>query len=144
MTPQTCTRTHNPPHSYGDCLRACVATVMDFEPQFVPHFADRGATADEALSAAREWLRVRHLTVARFLFPGDELLSDVMEWMGTMNPTVTSLLFGRTSETDQAMHVNVCVGGEVVHDPAWVPTSIKAPYREDGQSVWQIWVITRL
>lgn len=140
MTPTYCKTTHKPPHSYGDCLRACVATVMDFEPDFVPHFADKGASADEALSDARKWFKQRGLTIACFAFPGTESLSDVLDFMQGMNPTVTWLLFGSTGP-DGGDHVNVCQGGKIVHDPSWVPSSIKQP---TSGGIWQIWVIARL
>lgn len=147
MTPVTCAVTHAPPSSYGDCLRACIATIMDLPAEDVPHFADKGASAAEALAHARQWLGEQGLTIATFALPGSEPLSDVLEWMGHMNPTVTWLLFGSTTHPDvleaASLHVNVCQGGKVVHDPAWVPTSIKSPYREGGESVWQIWVVCR-
>ena len=46
MTPTHCITKHNPPHSYGDCLRACVATILDFDALDVPNFADAGVDAD--------------------------------------------------------------------------------------------------
>ena len=144
MTPQTCTTTHNPPHSYGDCLRACIATVLDMEIEYVPHFADKGVTGLETLTHVRKWLGERGWTMATFGMPGDQDVADVLEYMSQANPTVTWLLFGSTSVDQRDLHVNVCQGGKVVHDPAWVPSSIKAPYVEDGVAIWQIWLVTRL
>lgn len=144
MTPTTCTITHNPPSSYGDCLRACIATVMDLPAERVPHFADLGATAEESLASTRRFLADYGLTIATFAFPGSEPLASLMEWMEGMNPTVTWLLFGSTNVSGDGLHVNVCQGGRVVHDPAWIPSSIKAPYVEGDESVWQIWVVSRV
>lgn len=144
MTPQTCMTTHKPPHSYGDCLRACIATILDLPAEDVPHFADCGVSASDTLAHARKWLGERGLTIATFAFPGDGPVSDVLEYMGQSNPTVTWMLFGSTSDDQSDMHVNVCQGGKVAHDPAWVPTSIKQPYREGDQSVWQIWIVARV
>jgi len=141
VTPQFCKMKHQPPHSYGDCLRACVATVMDFEPDFVPHFADKGVSGEQALADVRKWFGQRGLTVACFAFPGSESLSDLLDFMEQMNPTVTYLLFGSTTTDGPSDHVNVCKGGKIIHDPSWVPNSIKAP-SSDG--IWQIWVIARL
>lgn len=143
MTPAMCQTKHEPPSSYGDCLRACIATIMDLPPEQVPHFADKGATAQEALAHARQWLGEQGLTIATFGLPGSEPLSDVLEYMGSVNSTVTWLLFGSTDLEAVSLHVNVCHGGQVVHDPAWVPTSIKSPYREGDESVWQIWVVSK-
>lgn len=144
MTPVMCRVKHDPPHSYGDCLRACIATVMDMDAEQVPHFADMGATANETLASARRWLASRGLTIATFAMPGDEPLASLLEWMEQMNPTVTWLLFGATGVSGDGLHVNVCQGGRVVHDPGWIPSSIKSPYREGDVSIWQIWVVSRV
>ena len=144
MTPTTCTTTHNPPHSYGDCLRACIATILDLPAEDVPHFADCGVSAHDTLAHARAWLKSRSLTIATFAYPGDEPVADVLEYMSRSNPDAIWMLFGSTSDDQTDMHVNVCRGGKVVHDPAWVPTSIKQPYREGGDSVWQIWLVSRI
>lgn len=145
MTPATCRIKHDPPHSYGDCLRACIATVMDTDTEQVPHFADMGATADEALASARRWLSGRGLTIAGFVFPGSESLPDLLGWMGENNPTVTWLLFGSTRHPDGSGHggdhVVVCRGGEVVHDPQWIPNRIKSPH---STGHWFIWVVARV
>ena len=144
MTPAMCRTKHNPPHSYGDCLRACIATILDLDTDFVPHFADKGVDATETLAHVRRWLGERGLTIAHFGFPGSMPLSDVMDFMGQMNPGVTWLLFGDTGTTGDGLHVNVCIGGSVVHDPAWVPSSIKRPFVQDGEAVWQIWLVVRV
>lgn len=140
VTPVNCRVKHDPPRTYGDCLRCCIATVMDLDAERVPHFADMGATAQEALASARRWLGERRLTIAGFAFPGDESLDALMAWMGEMNPTVTWLLFGNTGPQG-GDHVVVCQGGAVVHDPAWVKSSIKQP-GSGGQ--WEIWLICRV
>lgn len=31
---------HDPPRSFGDCFRACVATVLEVRSSLVPHFLD--------------------------------------------------------------------------------------------------------
>lgn len=145
MQPATCRIRHEPPLKYGDCLRACIATVMDRDTEQVPHFADLGASGEEALAHARRWLGRRNLTIATFAFPGDMPLSDVLDWMGQANPTVTWLLFGSTAHPDMLHgggdHVVVCQGGEIVHDPAWVRSSIKSA---TSAGIWQIWVIARV
>ncbi len=140
MTPQHCITKHDPPYSYGDCLRACIATILDLDAEQVPHFADRGVSAEDALAHVRQWLAPQGLTIASFALPGSEPLSGVMEYMEQMNPTVTWLLFGSTGP-DGGDHVNVCSGGRVVHDPAWVPVSIKSAA---SAGIWQIWVICRV
>lgn len=144
MTPEMCRVRHEPPRSYGDCLRACIATVMDLPSEAVPHFADGGVSGVEARSACRAWLNGHGLTVSAFGMP-DEPLASVLEWMGTENPDTTWLLFGSTAHPDRpgsgGDHVVVCQGGVVVHDPAWIPTSIK---QVGSCGYWEIWVVSRL
>jgi hypothetical protein len=139
-----CRVKHDPPKSYGDCLRACIATIMDFDSEFVPHFADMCATGVEARASARRWLNQRGHTITAFALPADPLPS-IMEWMGDNNPDTTWLLFGSTARPGQPEtggdHVVVCQGGKVVHDPAWVPTSIK---QVGSCGYWEIWVVSKL
>jgi hypothetical protein len=143
MTPVMCRNRHNPPTSYGDCLRACIATIMDLDAEHVPHFADMAARGDEARASARRWLGLRGFTVTGFAMPADPLES-VMEWMGENNPDTTWMLFGSTARAGQPVggdHVVVCQGGAVVHDPAWVPSSIK---QVGSCGYWEIWVVSKL
>lgn len=139
VTPAMCQVRHDPPHSYGDCIRACIATVMDTPCEQVPHFADLGASPDEALASVRRWLGLRGFTVASFGFPGSEPISDVMDYMGQANPGVTYLLFGQMRGGGD--HVVVCQGGEMVHNPAWVPGRLHTPTTAGH---WQIWVVVRV
>jgi len=144
VTPVVCRTRHNPPKSYGDCLRACIASIMDLEPEHVPHFADMGATGEEARASARRWLGLRGLTITAFALDGGETVEGVLDWMGANNPDSTWLLFGSTARYGEPSsggdHVVVCQGGSVVHDPAWVPTSIK---RVGSCGYWEIWVVSR-
>lgn len=139
MTPAMCRVKHNPPQSYGDCLRACIASVMDLDAEHVPHFADMCARGDEARASARRWLGLRGLTITAFALDGDETVQGVLDWMAENNPDTTWLLFGSTG-SDGGDHVVVCRGGAVVHDPAWYPSSIK---RVGSCGYWEIWVVSK-
>lgn len=137
-----CRVKHDPPRSYGDCLRACIASIMDLDPEHVPHFADMAATGTEARASARRWLGLRGLTITAFALDGSESVQGVLDWMGENNPDTTWMLFGSTTRAPAAPadHVVVCQGGKVVHDPAWVPTSIK---RVGSCGYWEIWVVSK-
>lgn len=144
MTPAMCRIKHDPPKSYGDCLRACIATIMDFDTDFVPHFADMAATGDEMRASARRWLNTRGFTVTAFALDGGEGVDGVLQWMADNNPDTTWMLFGSTAQADAPSsggdHVVVCQGGKVVHDPAWYPSSIKTV---GSCGYWEIWVVSR-
>lgn len=138
MTPQHCRVKHEPPLTYGDCLRACVATVMDKQPEHVPHFADDGASGDVAMARLRDWLASEELAPFITAYPGDIALADLLDMMRTMNPASVYILFGGTGSGD---HCVVCQGGEVVHNPAWYGSSLVGPC---SQGWWQVLVMGRV
>jgi hypothetical protein len=52
-----------PPTERGDCLRACIASLLELDPQEVPHFA----ASDEPWSVTmNDWLGPRGLYAAGF------------------------------------------------------------------------------
>lgn len=111
---------HNPPHSYGDCHRSCVATILGLDPSEVPHFYDgcepnteEGAT----LGAARieAFLRERNLREAHVLYSGDTPLSTVLEVTADMCKDVAFILGGQTHRNGG--HSVVVMNGEIINDP---------------------------
>lgn len=119
---------------------------MDIDADKVPHFHHDGPTGSVALERVRSWLRPQCFTVTGFAMGADASVTDVLAWMGEQNPDTTWLLFGSTAWPDGIAsaggeHVVVCQGGRVVHDPAWVPTSIK---RVGSSGFWEIWVVSRV
>lgn len=87
---------------------------------------------------------LRGLTITAFALDGGETVEGVLDWMGANNPDTTWMLFGSTARIGTPLsggdHVVVCQGGSVVHDPAWVPSSIK---RVGTCGYWEIWVVSR-
>jgi len=138
MTPVVCRVKHDPENgTYGDCLRACVATILDFDAEQVPHFADGNASAREVYDALTNWLSTFNLVPFYSCYPGSASRDDMLEMMGELNPTATYMLFGSTVSGD---HVVVCQGGQVVHDPAWYGTGLIGP---GSNTFWTVVVIAR-
>lgn len=137
MTPAVSRIKHDPPHSYGDCLRACIATVMDVQIETVPHFAADGVDGDVAMARVREYLS----PMAPFIvaWPGDIALADLLDMMKLLNPQSTYILFGGTN--DGGDHCVVCQGGKIVHNPAWYGCSIVGPL---SNGTWQVLVVGRV
>lgn len=106
MKPRNCTVPHNPPFSYGDCLRACVATLIDSDD--VPHVFDSRPIL-ESWSALREWLRLQGKTLS--IFPLDEHA----EFMSENNQDIPYILICATMNGNHAV---VCRNGKIVHDPS--------------------------
>jgi hypothetical protein len=67
-------------------------------------------------------------------------LDDLLDHIEIMSPGCHYLLIGSTGE---GSHVVVGRGGKIVHNPAWIGTSLKEPLQIGDQSGWLVWVIAR-
>lgn len=132
MTPVHCRVSHNPPHTYGDCIRACVASILNLDPEKVPHFIEDGCDGETVHARIRAWLGERNLAPFWTHFDGSIPLEDILSLVGEQNPTAYYILYGATADGD---HVVVCRGGEVVHNPAWY----RIPFV--GSPSWGCWTI---
>lgn len=139
MTPTFCQIRHDPPNDqWGDCLRACIATVLDLPHDDVPHFADHGRNSDAAFKLMRTWAKQRGLAPYLAAYPATSL-SELLDMQRTLNPDSVYVLFGGTS--DGTDHCVVCRGGEVVHNPAWYGSSLVGP---TSAGWWQVLVMGRV
>ena len=139
MTPVMCHVKHDPEAgTYGDCLRVCVASLLDLEAADVTHFFHDdcdGATGNARLV---EFLSGQGYAPFWSHYPGELSLDDVLGHQGAQNPTCHYLLFGRVASGGD--HVVVCKGGEIVHDPAWLQSPLIGP-NETG--FWGVMVLAR-
>lgn len=113
MNYRMCKIPHNPPHSYGDCIRACVASLVDRDD--VPH-TYLGHGAEQAWSDLRSYLKKLGKYLALFVVEG-----DVFEFMEINNPSIPYILLCRTENADHAV---ICKNGEIIHDPNTTPSEI--------------------
>jgi hypothetical protein len=139
MTPVHCITKHDPPNSYGDCVRACIASLFDLPCAEVPHFFEDGPIADIADARLREWLAARGYAPFYSHFDGSISRADLLDMMRESNPGIHYLLFGSTSDGD-SNHVVICKDNEVVHDPAWVVSGLSHP---GSNGFWSIMVVAR-
>jgi len=125
MNPRICTVKHEPPHSYGDCIRACIATILDRDD--VPHVFDNRIIKDGKVDQdlvilawieLRAWLRTYKKTIA--LFPSD----DHAESMRMNNEGIPYILLCGTFRGD---HCVICQDGNLIHDPGWYRSEITGP-----------------
>lgn len=137
MYPVHCQIKHDPEAgTYGDCVRACVATIMEFTAERVPHFHEDNPGYVEANRRLTKWLK--HYGYAPvYINCGDQSMDDILSYMGEQNPDAHYMLFGRNAGGD---HVVVCHGGAVVHDPNWCPSPMVGP---GSSGVWVVMVIAR-
>lgn len=121
--------------SYGDCLRASVASLLEIEPpENVPHFFHDGCDGETGHERLREWLATQNLVPFTVGFDGSASLDDVLGMMKNINPDVYYMLFGATKEGD---HVVICRNEKIVWNSAWYGTPIIGPGSND---VWSVMV----
>lgn len=116
MNPRVCTVKDSPPHSYGDCIRACIASILDRDD--VPHVFD-GRPPLDAWKDLRAWLTTQNKIIA--VFPVD----DHAGFMRENNPGVPYILLHGTLRGDHAV---ICRDGEIIHDPAWYRCGVAGPH----------------
>lgn len=139
MTPVICRVKHDPPNSYGDCVRACVASLLDADASDVPHFYEDGSP--DGKMRLGEWLGSIGYVAAWFYSDGNDPLEAVLEFMGAQNPHLYYMLLGRT---EGGAHAVVCQGGAVVHDPNWYKTPLISGGDTNVGLVWSICVLVKL
>lgn len=137
MTPVTCQVKHDPENgTYGDCLRACVATMLDLGSSDVPHFYHDGCDAETGMTRVREWLATRGYAPFYTAYDGAATREEVLKYMARQNPGVTYLLYGSTGQGD---HVVVCRNDRFVHNPSWGNSPLIGPL---SHGTWVVMVIT--
>ena len=130
MKRQFCKVKHDPENgTYGDCLRACVATVLGHD---APHFFHDGCDGEIAQQRLREYLETQHLLPVFYSIPGDTDYKLLLHFMSEQNPGVKYLLFCRCGGED---HVVICQDDSVIFNPAWAPHPVSGP---SGSGVWVI------
>lgn len=122
VNPRFCTVKNEPPHSYGDCIRACIGTILDRDD--VPHCFDSRILKDGkedgdlvvlAWGDLRAWLKTIKKSIA--VFP----VEDHVEFMRSQNEGVPYVLL---CGTHRGNHAVLCQNGNVIHDPAWIKSEI--------------------
>lgn len=131
---------HNPPHSYGDCLRACVASVLEAED--APHFYLDGPDEATARERLDDYLSTeRALTTWLCGYAGGPL-QDLLDGIGSDNPGRNYILFGAIATGEP--HAVVCRDNAQVHDPSpWPTGGIVGPYEGNYAVLFFIPEVTR-
>lgn len=137
MTPAQCRVTHDPERGlYGDCVRACIASILDIaDPDTVPHFYHDGCDAETGIKRINAYLKPLGLIHFAVNFDGSATMDDVLS---AIYPAATLMLYGNDGGGD---HVVVCQGGKVVHNPAWFP---KRMVGAGSHGFWTVAVLARI
>lgn len=124
---------HNPPETYGDCVRVCIACLLDKNPDDVPHFFHDGCDGDTAWKRVETYLSTIGYCPVIMPLHG-ESVAHVRSTMAMQNPRALYMLVGTSRGGNP--HVIICRGDIVVHDPSWSETGVVGP---DAHGIF--WII---
>lgn len=137
MIPTQCRVKHDPENGqYGDCVRACVAAILELSPDAVPHFYHDNPDPRVADERIRRYLDGKGYVVYWAVFDPTVTFVELMDWQAINNPGVHYMLYHSNGEND---HVVVCRGGEVACNPAWGASPIIGP--SVAGDAWGVMVI---
>lgn len=137
MTPFHCIVKHDPPNSYGDCLRACIASMLNVDNiNNVPHFL-RDGDQERSDKEIKEFLLSHGLRPFVIAFPGSVALGDIFNVMNECNTDIEYMLFCTCGGGD---HVVICKNDKMIHNPSWDNCAITGPLSDGG---WAILVMVR-
>ena len=102
------------PTDNGDCLRACLASLLELPLKAVPHFMETAEKARTWPIALAKWLHGRGLDLDVLHPPGD--VPAVLKYMAAHHPSEHYMLLGRSGP--DFGHVVIGKGGKIVHDPS--------------------------
>jgi len=109
--------------SGSDCVRACVATLIDQDD--VPHLFD-GRAGEESWQAMREYLATKGKKLAMFAV-------DDLETMAIDNPDIPYMLLCGVGENEN--HAIVGMNGKVLFDPAWICRKL------EKHTMYNCWIV---
>ena len=109
---------------YGDCLRTCLACILDKPLDDIPNFMEgikRGGlnSTMQVLDKNREWLSKENKTLFFFIIPV-QTQDAALSYIGHFNSTNRWILNGGTKDKG-INHSVCCYGNKIEHDPAPSP-----------------------
>lgn len=144
MIPHRSIVEHNPPHAFGDCWRACIASVLNARHVTdVPHFAFDAPTPEECERRINHFLRPLDLWLLQ-LPVISTTPTEALKFTAEYTNGHHYILGGRSERG--AAHTIVARGQLIVHDPTG--TGIASGHVHDGlaegMSVYWLNVLARV
>lgn len=121
MKPQPMVVMHEPElQHFGDCARACIASVLELLPSDVPHFYHDG-NGENGHNRMQEYLRTHGIYLVQIPLESkrgdqDVKLDYALEIADYWIEGNSHYMLGGTSETG-CDHFVICKGTEIVHNP---------------------------
>jgi hypothetical protein len=119
----------------GDCLRACIASLLELPSDAVPNFYETHNDPVQMLHDLRDFLRPMGKNVFCTVYTSEFTLDELLDHMEEINPSVHYVLCGFDGED---LHAVICCGGDVKHNPSWARKRLVGP----TPSGWGVMVIT--
>jgi hypothetical protein len=108
---------HDPANGvYGDCHRACVASILELRYEDVPHFAD-GENDGKFAQRERAFFARHGLVPITMAYSGEATFEQIMLTLKTQAPGVYAIMGGRSPRGFN--HSVIVLDGEIVHDPSY-------------------------
>ncbi len=109
MKPTDMTILHDPDNGYyGDCQRACIASLLEIDINEIPHFYETGNDS-EFFKSLNRYLATQGLVHVETM-PIDFKLSQYRN-----KGNLYHMIYGETVRGSQ--HAIVALNGEIIHDP---------------------------
>lgn len=131
MTPQKQAFLHNPAEgTFGDCVRTCLASILDLERDTVPNFAEEHwENAVGFRAAMHEWLTTQGLRMIELPYQGEAGLGLLLDHLNMVAPDMNVLLSGCSKNGTN--HMVIARNGEIVWDTSIDASGIVGPC-DDG------------
>lgn len=98
---------------YGDCMSACIASILEINTEDVPHFAGKYFNEpDKFHKAIRDWLAQFGYFYLTILY-GNDPRNEMKQ-----NNSGIYYIFSGESGYSRASHSVICINDKIVHDPA--------------------------
>jgi len=135
MRPQKQLFKHDPDNgTWGDCLRTCLAIMLDMDAKDVPHFmhgADMTETEGnpERDKIVEEWLDSKGYAEFSQAYGNECTLEALLHVMKLLNPNIPYMLSG--TSRNGTNHVVIGMGNKIICDPSLDDSGIIGPC-DDG------------
>lgn len=109
-----CKEIHDPENgTWGDCSRACLASLLNLKIDQVPHFAENYSSDEDCLKKESDWLRTQGYMPFVSYFSGS--LNDMLWTMSCINPGIYYMVTGNLENTP---HSVIALNDMIVFDPS--------------------------
>jgi hypothetical protein len=139
MTPEICRVSHNPERGqYADCVRACVASILDRPAVNVPHWFENPERDGENCQLNMQlWLAEQGKIAAMIGIPGNTPFPLLLAFMRDNYPDCYYMLWCNSGGD----HAIVGQNDKIVHNPAWIKSPVDGPH---SSGFWIVWIICTL